>query len=538
MASELNRILTAKGYSIRKATLTAEQTEQIQKELLVAPKVNTKYMNKAALDALSFKVYRESPSRWYLPRAWATRVFGPPEQSVVPEGTALRPDLIFQGKPYDYQEAIMTSFIDAGANGLICVPCGKGKTFMALGIAAKLKKRFLIIVDKEFLMNQWKGEMEALFPGIRIGIIQEDSKQIGDIEEPAPKDPTITEIKEKLKELGLKLGGTKDVLLARLKEAAPNAFSESVAKEKLQYDCSIGLIQTIVRRDFGPADFESFGLTIFDECHHLGAQHFSKTLQRVQTAKMLGLSATPTREDGLTKVFTWFIGEPIYWEKTREPDPTVEVKGVSIETQDIVYNTIPTDWRGEPVTARLLGNVLGCADRNKKILEWILRLGAEPRRRILILSERIGHLNTIEELVKVADASLTMSYYVGGMKEEVREQGAATARIILASYAMASEAMNIKTLNTVILASPRKAVEQSTGRILRIRPDQREVPPMIVDIIDSHQMYQSQWRKRLDYYKKCAYQIERWSMTGDTGTPMVFRATPKKQESKCLIQEE
>lgn len=534
MASEPNRILTAKGYSIRKASLTAEQTEQIQKELLVAPKVNSKYMGKAALDALSFKVYRESPSRWYLPRAWATRVFGPAEQSVVPSGTDLRADLVFQGKPYDYQEAIMSSFINAGANGLICVPCGKGKTFMALGIAAKLKKRFLVVVDKEFLMNQWKGEMEALFPGIRIGIIQEDNKQIGDIEEPVQKEPSIAEMKEKLKELGLKVGGTKDVLLARLKEAVPN-YNQAVAKERLQYDCSIGLIQTIVRRDFGPTDFENFGFTIFDECHHLGAQHFSKTLQRVQTAKMLGLSATPTREDGLTKVFTWFIGEPVYWEKTREPDPTVEVKGVNIETQDVVYNTIPTDWRGEPVTARLLGNVLGCAERNKKILEWILKLTAEPRRRLLILSERIGHLNTIEELVKAADPALTMSYYVGGMKEEVREEGAATARIILASYAMASEAMNIKTLNTVILASPRKAVEQSTGRILRVRPDQREVPPMIVDIIDSHQMYQSQWRKRLEYYKKCSYQIERWTMKGETGTQMVFKPVKKQEPTGCLI---
>jgi superfamily II DNA or RNA helicase len=417
MASESNRILTAKGYSIRKAGLSTEETERIQKELLVAPKVNSKYMGKAALDALSFKVYRESPTRWYLPRAWATQVFGPPEQSVVPEGTDLRADLIFQGKPYDYQEAIMSSFINAGANGLICVPCGKGKTFMALGIAAKLKKRFLVIVDKEFLMNQWKGEMETLFPGIRIGIIQEDSKQIGDIEEPTPKEPTIPEIKEKLRELGLKVGGTKEVLLARLNEADPTAFSKAMRKEPLQYDCSIGLIQTLVRRDFTPTDFEGFGFTIFDECHHLGAQHFSKTLHRVQTAKMLGLSATPTREDGLTKVFTWFIGEPIYWEKTREPDPTVEVKGVSIETQDPVYNTIPKDWRGEPVTARLLGNVLGCAERNKKILEWILRLTAEPRRRLLVLSERIGHLNAVEELVKTADATLTMSYYVGGMKE-------------------------------------------------------------------------------------------------------------------------
>lgn len=529
-ANELNRILTTKGYSIRKSLLTAAETERIQTELRVMPKVNTKYMGKSALEALSFKLYRESPTRWYLPRAWATQVFGPPEQSLVPQGTDLRSDLIFKGKPYEYQEAIMSSFINAGANGLICVPCGKGKTFMALGIAAALKKRFLVIVDKEFLMNQWKGEMEALLPGIRIGIIQEDNKQIGDIEEPALKEPTTAEMKEKLKELGLKVGGTKEVLLARLQAAIPG-YNEKAVKETLQYDCSIGLIQTIVRRDFGPTDFESFGFTIFDECHHLGAQHFSKTLQRVQTAKMLGLSATPTREDGLTKVFTWFIGEPVYWEKTREPDPTVEVKGVNIVTKDEVYNTIPTDWRGETVTARLLGNVLGCVERNKKILEWILRLATEPRRRILILSERIGHLNAIEELVRAANTTLTLSYYVGGMKEEVREAGATTSRIILASYAMASEAMNIKTLNTVMLVSPRKAVEQSTGRILRIRPDQREVPPIIVDFIDSHQMYQSQWRKRLEYYKKCSYQIEKWSMTGEVSAVL---SKPVKKEG-CLI---
>jgi hypothetical protein len=62
----------------------------------------------------------------------------------------------------------------------------------------------------------------------------------------------------------------------------------------------------------------------------------------------------------------------------------------------------------------------------------------------------------------------TMSYYIGGMKEDVRESGAVSARVLLASYAMASEAMNIKSLNAVVLASPRKNVEQSTGRILRV----------------------------------------------------------------------
>jgi superfamily II DNA or RNA helicase len=358
---------------------------------------------------------------------------------------------------------------------------------MALGIAARIGKRFLVVVDKEFLMNQWRGEMEALLPGIRVGIVQGPKREI---------DPA-------------------------------------------KYDCSICMIQTICGQgqDIPDGLFSDYGFTIFDECHHLGAQHFSKTLQRIQTRCMLGLSATPTREDGMSKVFTWFLGEPVYWEKTREPDPTVEVKGVFVETKDETYNTVPTDWRGEVVMARLLGNVLGCEERNREILRWILRLCEEPSRRVLVLSERIGHLERIEELVKEANATLTTAYYVGGMKEAVREEGAAAARILLASYAMASEAMNIKTLNAVILASPRKSVEQSTGRILRVRPDQRKVPPVIVDIVDEHSMYQSQWRKRLTYYRKCAYQVEKWQMGATTGDILATRAkkVAAEPEGGCLI---
>jgi superfamily II DNA or RNA helicase len=390
---------------------------------------------------------------------------------------------MFQGKPYDYQEGIMSTFMNAGANGLICVPCGKGKTFMALGIAARIGKRFLVVVDKEFLMNQWKGEMEALFPGIRIGIVQGPKRQV----------------------------------------------------EK-EYDCTICMIQTICGQDIPDNLFQDYGFTIFDECHHLGAQHFSKTLQRIQTRNMLGLSATPTREDGLTKVFTWFLGEPVYWEKTREPDPTVEVKSVLIQTEDVTYNTVPTNWKGEPVMAQLLGNIIGCEARSKEIVRWIRKLCEAPARRVLILSERIGLLETLEKMVKEADPTLTLAYYIGGMKEVVREEGANSARILLGTYAMASEAMNIKTLNAVILASPRKAVEQSTGRILRIRPDQRHLAPVIVDIVDDHNMYQSQWRKRREYYEKCAYRIERWKMGAESGKLMATKKVEQTSTTDCLIE--
>jgi superfamily II DNA or RNA helicase len=487
------KILTTKGYSILKAAVTPEQTAALQKELLVAPAVNQKFVGKAAAAAATFKVYRESPTRWYVPRHWGEATFGPAESTVIPEGLPLPPaSAAFAGSPYPYQESIISSFIDAGANGLICVPCGKGKTFMALAIAARLGKRFLVVVDKEFLMNQWRGEMQALMPDLRVGILQGPKREI---------DP-------------------------------------------LKYDCTICMIQTVCGQDFAEGTFADYGFTIFDECHHLGAQHFSKTLQRIQTTKMLGLSATPTREDGLSKVFLWYLGEPVYWEKTREPDPTVEVDAVMIKTEDPTYHDVPKDYRGEPIMARLLTNILGCEDRNREICRWILRLCKEPARRILVLSERIGHLNAIEELVKSSDPTLTMSYYIGGMKEAVREEGAATARILLASYAMASEAMNIKTLNSVILASPRKNVEQSTGRILRVRPDQRTVQPVIVDILDEHSLYQGQWRKRQAYYKKCHYQIVRWKHGAETGR--LLKSAPDTEDAAaaaaaalagCLIED-
>jgi superfamily II DNA or RNA helicase len=464
---ELGKVLTHKGYSILKSALTPEQIKKLREDLTVCPKLNTKFAGAAAQAEATFKVFRESPSRYYVPRHYGVEMFGPADSSVLQEGRTLSPTAAeFKGTPYPYQVDIVDSFINKGGNGLICVPCGRGKTFMALNIAARLQRRFLVIVDKEFLMNQWRGEMSALMPGLRIGILQGPKQEI---------DPE-------------------------------------------QFDCTICMIQTVCGRDdFKESIFQEYGFAIFDECHHLGAQHFSKCLTKIQVKYMLGLSATPTREDGLTKVFFWSLGEPVYWEKKREPDPTVEVKSVMIDSKDATYSMIPTNWRGDVVMGQLLTNVLGCKERTDEIVRWIRRLAEEPARKILVLSERIGHLEEIEGLLK--PTGLTMSYYIGGMKEAKREEGAANARILLASYAMASEAMNIKSLNTVILASPRKHVEQSTGRILRIRASERIVCPVIVDIVDKHSMYINQWRKRLAYYKQCAYKLESWKQGAETPSP-------------------
>ena len=444
-----NKVLTSKGYSILKESLTKDQLKQIEEELTVKPRT----LQKFAKGVPEFKIYAESTARVYLPRAWASDIHGPPEAVTVKPGTPLPAAVTFQGTPYPYQQEIIDKFVGQGANGLICVPCGRGKTFMALAIAVRLGKRALIVVDKEFLMNQWKGEIERYLVGARVGILQGSKAEL---------DPVL-------------------------------------------FDITICMIQTVCLHEFGTGTFDGYGFTIFDECHHLGAQYFSGVLRKIQTPHMLGLSATPDRDDGLTKVFEYFLGKPVYQEKTREPDPTVQVKALWYRNDDPAYADPPLDWRGQLVTARLMTQVVTCKARTEFVLEHLKELVTDPRRKVLVLSERRDHL---AELDAGLPPATSRGYYVGGMKQADLDTNAETCQVLLATYAMASEAMNIKALNAMIMASPRKKVEQSTGRILRTTVDKRVIEPLIIDIIDQHETYVRQWQLRQRYYKKCAYSVE------------------------------
>jgi superfamily II DNA or RNA helicase len=467
-------VLTTHGYAVLKSDLTKELETKIRKELTVKPvTMQSRYNDLADTE---FPVYLESATRIYLPRVWANDNLGPAASSVMSDGLKLPATLNFIGKPYEYQENIIKKFLDADANGLICVPCGKGKTFMAVAIAFRLGRRFMVVVDKEFLLDQWAGEMRNLIPGIRIGRFQGNKAEV----EPA------------------------------------------------DYDCTICMIQTIVQRQIPESVLRSYGLTIFDECHHLGAKHFSKVLSKLQTKHMLGLSATPTRDDGLTKVFEWHLGKPVYWEKRREADETVSVEIMRYISDDIDYTEVPTNFRGEVILARLLTQILGFQKRNIFIADKLKELIKEPNRRILVLSERIGHLEALEALMK--PTGCVMGYYIGGMKTATRDLAAEEAQILWASYAMASEAMNIKTLNCVLMASPRRKIEQSTGRILRQRPEERKVAPIIVDVVDVHRTMQSQSKLRIAYYKKCGYKIKDGTNAGSDDEGEFANIKSKKVE--------
>ena len=96
----------------------------------------------------------------------------------------------------------------------------------------------------------------------------------------------------------------------------------------------------------------------------------------------------------------------------------------------------------------------------------------------------------------------TVGYYVGGMKEQALKKSE-TKKAVIATFSMASEALDIKTLTTLIMATPKTDIEQSVGRILR----EKHSNPIVVDIIDNHQLFKNQWTKRKTFYKKENYKI-------------------------------
>ena len=123
----------------------------------------------------SFPIYRESPKKLYIPRFFGFDNYGEPDESRIPDGTSV--NINFNGSLRDYQQNVVNTYVSKigpmGGGGLLELPCGYGKTIIALNIIATLKLKTIVIVHKSFLMNQWIERINQFLPESKIGIIQQ-----------------------------------------------------------------------------------------------------------------------------------------------------------------------------------------------------------------------------------------------------------------------------------------------------------------------------------------------------------------------------
>jgi len=509
----MNTKLTKQGYIIPKKEL--KNVDDIKEELIAKPKM-TEYEKEQKM----FPVYLENKNELIVPRHYGIKMFGQPKKDELYHGRDIK--IKFKGQLRDYQKNISDMIFNSyktNGGGVLTLPCGRGKTIIAIESIVRLQKKTLIIVHKEFLMKQWYRQLQR-FTTASIGKIQRDRVDVKG----------------------------KDVVLAMLKSVSMKEYKKDT--------------------------FDEFGLTIVDECHHIAAEVYSRSLPKITSKYTLGLSATPRRLDGLSKIFYWHLGNTIYKEELRKNN-NVHVKMYQYTSDNKLFKMILNWYTKKPNATKMLTNITLIPERNQLIVDRI----NERRRRgdyckMLILSGRREHLSDLKEMVtksieedkahlkmlyklkKVYESELVRhtiknvpplningniinsysieplfsqeelnskldkinneldiyekaahhetAYYWGGMKEASLNESE-DKDIIFGTYDMASEGLDISSLNTIVLATPKPNVVQSVGRILRL--EEYEVSPEVIDIADQLSLFFNYSKSRIKYYTDSHYHI-------------------------------
>lgn len=436
------------GVVLKKADSTRSDYERMRRELTVRP---TTAGSPFGQFGPSFRVFHETKDAIHVPRHYYVR-----DRTTVPkwsggEPTAC-PSLSFQGRlksetrQHEAAEACAKAFRERGG-GILSLPTGFGKTTVGLFVACQLGLKTLVIAHKEFLIDQWIERIGQFVPRARIGRVQQDVCDTAD----------------------------KDIVVA--------------------------MMQSVCSKDYGRA-FDDFGLLIIDEVHHISAPTFCRCMYRANCPYVLGLSATPERKDGLTRVIEWFVG-PVFFKIERKAQQHVRVSVVKYGCED--YGRPPPQTRNGTLNLpELVSRVCMDPARNRAIIEAIKKCVAQGRKTI-VLSDRRNHCMDLLAALQVQgiDAAL----YIGGMKQEARKESEKSG-VIIATYSQANEGLDIPSLNALVLATPKSDVVQAVGRILREASGHgASHAPLVIDFLDDYGVFYAQFAKRKRYYGAVGFDI-------------------------------
>ena len=482
-----NTILSVNGYSIPKNGVPAHVISKVRRDLTIEPFVDRPEFG---TNVIPIKIFEESEKRVYMPRFYGISTFGLPKEDKLTNndkmikdlpGMTFNPNITLRENQVPVVEK-MVSHIKTNFGGTLSIYCGGGKTLMALNIASRFRLKTAVICHTTDLMYQWKEEIKKALPNAKIGIIQQDNCIMKD----------------------------RDIIIVSLK--------------------------TLSLKDFPVGIFDEIGLTIWDEIHLMVTQLFSKGFMKMITPYSLGLTATPFRKDKCERIFYNFIGPIIHYEK-RAPNNTVRVDCVVYKAQNM---KIEKNFKGDMLYTTTVVNVCYSEERIKFIADIAAKIVSQIGRKLLILSEYVQHLKDLKEAIEKATKErqkknlvarpIKCGLYIGEMKNEERVVSR-ECDVILGTYKIASVGMDIPDLNTLILASPRKDIEQSVGRIFRKNGN---LHPRIIDIIDDHSIFVSQGRVRKEFYKQYDYTIiqSKVDWTGKVSSQRIIHDVTKMKSAK------
>lgn len=424
-------------YHVPVSALSREELARHKRTLTMMP-TDMSFSNQMPLQ---FEAFHVASGMFSVPRFYGIEHWGVPSEDCTTEGSVM--NLAFSGTLNDVQRQACGAAIERLQSfykgGILVLPCGYGKTVCALYIASQMKRRTLVLVHKGFLVEQWQARAQTFLPGCTVGRIQQN---------------------------------------------VVNADADIV----------IGMVQSFSRREYGSDVMSKFGTVIIDESHHMAAPVLHKALRQVTAKHIVSLSATPERRDGLTNLLYWSMGS-ICYKVERQPEHTL-VSCILYEggkRKEILYRD------GKVSMPLMLNNIVDDDVRNASIASKIHDC-FKNERYIIVLTDRIKQLNTLYVMLQKRNVQHDdIGFYIGTTKAEERELSS-RKRIILSTYSMAKEGLDIPRLDTLVLATPKGDIVQASGRIQRKHADKKT--PLILDFVDTFSVFEQLRWKRWAFYRR------------------------------------
>lgn len=371
----------------------------------------------------------------------------------VEDETRLLPEVLMNfGKELRPFQTTAVEAILARRFGVLQAPTGSGKTVVALAVAAMRKQPTLVIVHTKELLYQWREQIRACL----------------DIEPEA---------------VGL--------------------FGDGHAR--LGDRISVAIVNSLYRRV--PEVNPHVGFLVVDECHKTPARTFTEAVCGFDCHYMLGLSATPYRSDGLTKLIHLYLGQQVHevGHLSLQHEGQIMTGSVRIRTTDFSYA-----YRGN--YQAMINRLIADQDRNRLIASDAINEAGRGRGIILVVSDRKDHCEQLERLIRQSGISsrlLTGSLPVEERKKIVEELRTGSIQVVVATLQLIGEGFDLPALSSILLGTPIRfsgRLIQAIGRILRTHAGKEEA--RIYDYVDKPPVLRSGFRSRMRVYRDLRLHVE------------------------------
>lgn len=354
-------------------------------------------------------------------------------------------DLVFKGALHDFQVEAVEAMMRRDF-GTLSAPTGSGKTVMSLVLIAQRKQPALVVVHTRELMNQWVDRIETFLgiPTDEVGIIGGGKVQVG----------------EKV----------------------------TVALVQSLYKCAGEVAPRV-------------GNLIVDECHRCPSRTFMEAVTAFDSKFMLGLSATPWRRDGLSRLIYWYVGDVAH-----QVDAAALVEAGHVLQAEVVWRETAFTPTFDPSDeySRMLSELTQDPARNALIAADVAREAGNGGGVCLVLTDRKVHCEMLAGMLAnrgVPAALLTGDLPAGERQAVVEALNAGNVKVLVATGQLIGEGFDCRELSTLFLATPIRfngRLLQYLGRILRPAPGKDKA--RVYDYVDPVRVLENAARARARVY--------------------------------------